>query len=44
MDGLGPRSLLGVDIPETTTQSFLCFLLGHLGHEGLLVPISELVI
>ena len=36
---------LWVDIPETTTQSFLCFLLGRLGHEGLLVPIiSEVVI
>ena len=44
MNGLGPKSLLGVDISETTTQSFLCFLLGRQGHGGLLVPINGLVL
>ena len=45
MIGLGlDFLLLEIDIPETTTNSFLYFLLRRLGHGGPLVPIRDLVI
>ena len=44
MRGLGPKMVyFEVDIPEITTSPFLCFLLGRLGHGGLLVPVINKV-